>query len=49
MTITKTVSDAPTTNTKLVAWVERVADLCNPDSIHWCDGSQEEYDAMIRL
>ena len=34
------------TNTKLRAWVERMAALCQPDHIHWCDGSQEEYDAL---
>ncbi|HXC16054.1 MAG TPA: phosphoenolpyruvate carboxykinase (GTP) [Holophagaceae bacterium] len=33
-------------NKKLIAWVEEVASLCQPDSIHWCDGSQEEYDAL---
>jgi phosphoenolpyruvate carboxykinase (GTP) len=24
------------------AWVEEVRALCQPDSIHWCDGSEEE-------
>ncbi len=33
-------------NKKLIAWVEEVAALCQPDRIHWCDGSQEEYDAL---
>ncbi|MGD8346922.1 MAG: phosphoenolpyruvate carboxykinase (GTP) [Lysobacterales bacterium] len=27
-------------------WVEDMADLLKPDSIHWCDGSQEEYDRL---
>ncbi|HET8714736.1 MAG TPA: phosphoenolpyruvate carboxykinase (GTP), partial [Holophagaceae bacterium] len=27
-------------------WVEEVAELCQPARIHWCDGSQAEYDAL---
>ena len=29
-------------NQKLVAWVTDIATLTKPDSIYWCDGSQEE-------
>ena len=36
-------------NTRLIAWVEEIAQLCKPDRVHWCDGSDEEYQAMIRL
>ncbi|GAB4489800.1 MAG: phosphoenolpyruvate carboxykinase (GTP) [Thermodesulfovibrionales bacterium] len=35
-------------NTKLAAWIKEVAALCQPDTIVVCDGSREEYDAMIR-
>ena len=38
-----------TKNPKLLQWVEEIAALCKPDAIHWCDGSQAEYDAMIKL
>ena len=49
MTLTNPTSEAPTTNTKLLAWVEEVVDLCNPDSVYWCDGSQEEYDKLAQF
>lgn len=38
-----------TQNEKLVSWVEKMAELCQPDAVHWCDGSKEENDALCDL
>jgi phosphoenolpyruvate carboxykinase (GTP) len=38
-----------TSNKHLIRWVEKMADLCRPDSIHWVDGSKREYDAICDL
>ncbi len=39
----------PTKNQALLRWVEEMRALCQPERVHWCDGSQQEYDEMIRL
>lgn len=37
-----------TTNESLLEWVNSWAQVLTPDSIHWCDGSQEEYDEFTK-
>src|ERR1035438_8023679 len=36
-------------NKHLLRWVEKMAELCKPDSLHWVDGSKEEYDELCKM
>ncbi|MFH1476726.1 MAG: phosphoenolpyruvate carboxykinase (GTP) [Verrucomicrobiota bacterium] len=36
-------------NGKLIKWVKDVQEMVTPDKVVWCDGSQAEYDAMIKI
>ncbi|AYY11842.1 phosphoenolpyruvate carboxykinase (GTP) [Actinobacteria bacterium YIM 96077] len=38
--------DAPTSHPRLLAWVREVAELTQPDRIHWCDGSDAEWNTL---
>jgi len=46
MTDATAAPEAPTRNQALTSWVEEIAKLTKPKSIHWCDGSAEEYDRI---
>jgi len=39
----------PTNNRKIIEWVESVRKLTKPNRVHWCTGTQEEYDEMCHL
>src|SRR5436190_1833652 len=38
-----------TKNKKLLDWVQQTAVWCTPERIHWCDGSQQEYNQLCDL
>jgi phosphoenolpyruvate carboxykinase (GTP) len=48
LTETTATTEPITKNPKLISWVEEIAELTQPDSIHWCDGSAEEYDRLCQ-
>ncbi len=48
MTEATATTEAPTQNQSLITWVEEIAELTTPASIHWCDGSAEEYDSLCQ-
>jgi phosphoenolpyruvate carboxykinase (GTP) len=38
-----------TKNRQLEAWVTETATMCQPEGVVWCDGSEREYQAMMRF
>jgi phosphoenolpyruvate carboxykinase (GTP) len=36
-----------TQNQKLIKWVNEWAETCQPDSVHWCDGSEKENQELL--
>jgi phosphoenolpyruvate carboxykinase (GTP) len=43
------MSKAPTTHAELLAWVKKMTELLQPESVHWCDGSEAENTKMCDL
>jgi phosphoenolpyruvate carboxykinase (GTP) len=37
---------APTSHAGILSWVNEVAELTQPDRVHWCDGSDEEWNSL---
>lgn len=36
-----------TSNQKLISWVNEWAELCTPEKVYWCDGSEEENNRLL--
>jgi len=48
MAHTAPTHQASSSHARLQGWVDEVAALTQPDEIHWCDGSDEEYDQLAQ-
>jgi phosphoenolpyruvate carboxykinase (GTP) len=48
-TMTRTLGEKNTDHAKLVSWVEEMTKLCQPEKVFWCDGSDEENEALCEL
>jgi phosphoenolpyruvate carboxykinase (GTP) len=40
------LDQAPTKHKKLLQWVRDVAEITQPDRVHWCDGSDAEWEQL---
>jgi phosphoenolpyruvate carboxykinase (GTP) len=49
LTLDVETPDRENRNNRLSQWVEEAAQLCRPDRIYWCDGSDDEYQRMLQL
>ncbi len=39
----ETITSAPTTHEGILSWVNEIAAMTQPDAVHWCTGSDEEW------
>jgi phosphoenolpyruvate carboxykinase (GTP) len=42
-----TTNIPPTNHKALLKWVDKMVTMCQPDAVHWCDGSQNEADQLF--
>ncbi len=42
------VTEAPTTHPRLLAWVQDMVELCQPESVHWLEGSDAEHELLCK-
>jgi len=43
-----TETSVPTSHRRLLHWVDDAVEQFEPDDVHWCDGTAEEYDRLCR-
>ncbi|HLR43683.1 MAG TPA: phosphoenolpyruvate carboxykinase, partial [Brevibacterium sp.] len=41
------LANAPTTNSKVLDFVRRIAERTTPDAIEWIDGSEEQRQSLL--
>ena len=37
-----------TRNVALLKWLDKMVEMCAPDDVHWCDGSDEEWSMLCQ-
>jgi phosphoenolpyruvate carboxykinase (GTP) len=43
------LNQSATSHSGLIAWVNEIAAVARPDRVHWCDGTQEEWEQLTDL
>jgi phosphoenolpyruvate carboxykinase (GTP) len=43
-----TLVQAPTENQRLLHWIDEMVELCEPDTVLWCDGSDSEFEMLCK-
>ena len=43
-----TMTEPEIQHKEAAAWIDEMARLCQPDTIYWCDGSEEEKERLTR-
>ena len=38
-----------TNNQALLKWLDKMVEMCNPEQVRWCDGSDSEWDELCAL
>ena len=38
-----------TQHAALLAWIEEIRNLCQPESVRWCDGSEQEFEEIAQV